>query len=361
MSQVHKLILKNRNNKRDTRKAAERCIVSDLNAVDKHLAEYAHAWRPEEDATVMQDDFDQDAVVELLNQLNEREVPTAQVETQLELAQKATEKDFKWVRSHLHDTLRLLLTILQRELVKKDLVMVEMNNLEHRVAAATQAMHERAKSGGVKDDELCVQVGGHARQSGASLIKPGQARPAGIKAGQSRPAVSQPSVSKPGQARPGGDQPSVLKPGQARPGMPSSTVSPGSMSESLKFMKSLSVGDKVDCLDCENRWGKGVVQEMFDDGVTIHWEGFKKVFDEKILFVEHLRCTKPGVHVKRADPADKRSSSNHKSHHKRVRTVEDEDTEEANPPKQPKTEAVEEDGDGSGRSRRNCKSIFRRT
>ena len=47
MSQVHKLIIKTRSNKRDTRKVAERCAVSGLNHADKHLAEYAHGWRPE--------------------------------------------------------------------------------------------------------------------------------------------------------------------------------------------------------------------------------------------------------------------------------------------------------------------------
>jgi len=357
MSQVHKLILKNRNSKRDTRKAAERCIVSDLNAVDKHLAEYAHAWRPEEDAAVTQEGLDRDRIVELLNELTQREAVTPELEAQLTHAQQATEKDFKWVRTHLHDTLRLLLTTLQRELVKKDLVSVEMDQLDHRVAQATKAVRDKDKKAhnkSINDDELCVQVGG------ATVLKPGQARPGGLKPGQARPGQSSlPSVMKPGQARPGGDLPSVVKAGQARPGMANSVISPGSMSESLKFMQSLSVGDKLDCLDCENRWGKGVVHEVLEDGVTIHWEGFKKVFDEKVLFVEHLRCTKPGVHVKRTDSVDRKSSS--KAQQKRVRSVEVEDVEEV-PAKQPKIEVEEDGGDGTGRpGRRNCKSIFRRT
>merc|ERR1719272_347392 len=62
MSQVHKLIIKNRTNKKDNRKAADRCVVSDLNHVDKHLAEYAHGWRPEQRATELDENLDLESV-----------------------------------------------------------------------------------------------------------------------------------------------------------------------------------------------------------------------------------------------------------------------------------------------------------
>ena len=147
--------------------------------------------------------------------------------------------------------------------------------------------------------------------------------------------------------------PSVVKPGQARPGSHVVAHDPLKPCESLQFMEALCVGEKVDCLDSENRWGKGVVQQVFEDGVLIHWEGFKKSLDEKILFVEHLRCTKPGLHV--FTPAEKPKPAPTK----RARSEEDQHFEMLSQ-KTPKTELSEEDA-GSGRSRRNCSSIYKRT
>eukprot|EP00656_Telonema_subtile_P015335 TRINITY_DN18016_c0_g3_i3.p1 TRINITY_DN18016_c0_g3~~TRINITY_DN18016_c0_g3_i3.p1 ORF type:complete len:422 (-),score=51.64 TRINITY_DN18016_c0_g3_i3:154-1419(-) len=345
MSQVHKLIIKNRTNKRDTRKAAERCVISDLNHVDKHLAEYAHGWRPEQRATEIDENLDLESVDQMLQNLKEREqVPTA-VSKQLLLAQEATGKDFGLVRHHLHDTLQLLVHTLHRELVKKDLVAVEMQSLDHRMNVAIRhppvprakpqpsAKAAASAKAASREDDLCVQVGGHQQAH--------------------RQGVSKPSVVKPGQGRPGHPMPSVVKPGQARPGSHVVAHDPLKPCESLQFMEALCVGEKVDCLDSENRWGKGVVQQVFEDGVLIHWEGFKKSLDEKILFVEHLRCTKPGLHV--FTPAEKPKPAPTK----RARSEEDQHFETLSQ-KTPKTELSEEDA-GSGRSRRNCSSIYKRT
>lgn len=356
MSQVHKLIIKNRNNKRDTRKAAERCVVSDFNHVDKHLAEYAHGWRPEQRITELGDDLDLGVVDQMHQTLKDREEVSPALTARLALAQEATGKDFGLVRQHLHNTLEILVNTLHRELVKKDLVGMEMQSLDLRVEAASNAVMARQQqrsNSNREDDELCVQVGGLNRSgSKQSVLKPGQARPGHARAGQA-------SVVKPGQPRPG--LPSVSKPGQPRPGLHKvERHDPLKPCESLQHMEALVVGDKVDCMDCENRWGRAVVQQVYEDGVLIHWEGFKKSLDEKILFVEHLRCTKPGVHVQVGGTGDKPKKT-----HKRARSsVSEGDLAQEDTPlraKVLKTEALEDEGDGSGRSRRNCSSIYRRS
>lgn len=346
MSQVHQLIILNRTNKKDTRKAVDRCVVNDLNHVDKHLAEYAHGWRPEQRVTEIDDNLDLESVEQMLQNLHDRKEVSTVMSKQLLLAQEATGKDFGLVRHHLHDTLQLLANTLHRELVKKELVSMEMQSLDPRMSVATRhpPPPPRAKSTPSAkvqqhkvqqlqqpDDELCVQVGGH------------QQAPKG---------GSKPSVVKPGQARPGQLMPSVLKPGQARPGSHVVEHDPLKPCDSLKFMEALCVGDKVDCLDCENRWGRGVVQQVFEDGVLIHWEGFKKALDEKILFVEHLRCTEPGVHV--FTNTDRPKPTPKPQKRSRLDEVETEPD-----PKIPKVELAEEDD--NGRSRRNCSSIYRRT
>jgi len=341
MSQVHKLIIKNRTNKKDNRKAADRCVVSDLNHVDKHLAEYAHGWRPEQRATELDENLDLESVDQMLHNLKQRKQVPPNVAKQLHLAQEATQKDFGLVRHHLHDTLQLLCNTLHREIVKKELVAVEMQSLEHRVDIAQNAKISAPKAQPQPaqkaiDDELCVQVGGHQNAS--------------------RPGGSKPSVVKPGQARPGQPLPSVAKPGQPRPGSHQVDHDPLKPCVSLSFMEALCVGEKVDCLDCENRWGRGMVQQVFEDGVLIHWEGFKKALDEKILFVEHLRCTKPGSHV--PEKLEHKPKIIPKAPTKRGRSVEDDEDEDEVPAKLPKSDAQE---DLNGRSRRGCSSIYRRT
>merc|ERR1712166_1664581 len=41
-------------------------------------------------------------------------------------------------------------------------------------------------------------------------------------------------------------------------------------------------GDKVDCQDTTGRWAKGVIIDVTKQAVTLHYEGFKKIYDEVI-------------------------------------------------------------------------------
>ena len=143
----------------------------------------------------------------------------------------------------------------------------------------------------------------------------------------------------------------------------SSLSSPPESCDSLKHMKSLQAGDKVDCLDSEQRWGKVVVKDVMEDGIIIHWEGFKKSLDEKVSFNEHIRCAKAGIHVKRtAAPVQaSRNKAYPKSHAKRARPVTEDDQTVPDLPATKIAKPDPEDGEGGGRSRRNCKSIFRRS
>merc|ERR1711865_764340 len=117
-------------------------------------------------------------------------------------------------------------------------------------------------------------------------------------------AVPRPSVCKPGQARPGQlPAPSVNKLSQPRPGL----VAAGSaavsnsvavetpINDSEKYMRSLKVSDSIDCLDSNNRWDVGVVQEVVRDGIIVHTQTSTSAL--KVTFAEHLRCTKAGIHV----------------------------------------------------------------
>lgn len=359
MSQVHKLIMKTRSNKRDTRKVAERCAVSGLNHADKHLAEYAHGWRPEERTSDLSSDMDLDSVTDLLKSIVSNAKPTPELQTQLGLAEAATGKPFVLVRKHLLDTLELLATSLHRELVKKKLILLESDILPNRFGAAPnpapkatpratpRAARATPKEPHIDRDDICIPVGNTSKQmnaNGPSVCKPSQPRP-----GQAR--VVEPSV------------PSVSKPGQARPGMQATPAI--DTCDSAEHMRRLKVAERIDCLDNENRWGKGIVVEVMEDGIIIHWEGFKKTLDEKITFNEHFRCTKAGVHVKRtATPAQaNKSKSQPKPHTKRARPV----VEVVEEPDLPASKVARSDAEpldngdgGGGRSRRNCKSIFKR-
>jgi len=59
-------------------------------------------------------------------------------------------------------------------------------------------------------------------------------------------------------------------------------------------MKRLKPKDHVESRDCEGRFARGNIIKVEADSVKVHYIGFKKDFDETVLFSECYRICKPG-------------------------------------------------------------------
>ena len=63
-------------------------------------------------------------------------------------------------------------------------------------------------------------------------------------------------------------------------------------------MKDLKDGDKVDALDRKNLWGQARVYDVSREGLSVHFDGFKKSYDEKFTWRDFGRLAKKGSVVR---------------------------------------------------------------
>jgi len=61
-----------------------------------------------------------------------------------------------------------------------------------------------------------------------------------------------------------------------------------------KQMRKLKKGDAVDAIDKGGLWGKAHVCDVQKDGLMIHFDGFKKTYDELMIWKEHMRICPSG-------------------------------------------------------------------